>query len=329
MKKSLSVAVALIVLLSLTLALALPAYATVGIASYCSNGNPSGLPEYVADGSMYTYWYCSTWAGESAWIALDGGSVASLSEIRWNSSGGVDLQISVDAEQWIGAGTYGDGWSSFVPTDPIRYARLVHIGWYNSVTVYEFALCPLMQTCPDYVTETPTPEGWTASPSPTPVGWTPSPTLTPDGSVTPAPTSSGGGGDVTVIITIPPYPTQVPYPTQIPPFTQIPYPTPLATWTAIPTATFTPTMTPLPPPSAPGYSNVSTSDWRVEGVGGLLTADYDFGCPINIQNEILGSVRLCIVYTEIQAIEFLGQSVPLWPFVGALVLVVVGFFMRR
>lgn len=146
----------------------------------------------------------------------------------------------------------------------------------------------------------------------------PAATATSVGGATATATTAGGA-----TATSAPVYTQLPYPTAVPQFTQIPYPT------AIPSLTPTATATALPAASGVGYTTGGVGGLYVAGVGGLVTRDYDFGCPIDFDNASFGHVQLCLSYTDIESFEFLGVLVPLWPFTGALVGLVIGFVMRR
>lgn len=92
-----------------------------------------------------------------------------------------------------------------------------------------------------------------------------------------------------------------------------------------------PTPTPdIPEPQAVAYASVgSGATFDGAGVGSLVLREYDYGCPVNVNTRATGAVRLCVRYIEIAGWSFLGADIPMWPFVGVLVLLVVGFIIRR
>lgn len=291
----------------------------------------------------YTKYPSATYAVTYAWPSLASGDWVLLYKVNSPtscSSGHCVLDWDIGAgltnktQQYVGAGGGASCSYSIVIAGTTYYGYCFHLsGSYAFQARFTNYLdMPQIDMAEVFVC------GWNGSAAlcgdatATPTGTaTATATLTPTATRTPTAVPTIG----TVVFSIPlcdgvpcPYATQLPYLTQIPPLTQIPYPTPLATWTPLPTNTPLPT---IPAVGAPiSASGGDTDDsWHLEGVGGIKFIYWDFGCPINLNNDKLGTWQLCITYTEVYAIDFLGEDFPLWIFEGVIVAVVIGFVARK
>lgn len=154
-------------------------------------------------------------------------------------------------------------------------------------------------------------------------------TAIPTATVTPTITPTVVSATSTPVPTFTPYPTFTPFPTATP----FPTSTPSCTLGEPCFFILQTTPTPIPTVQAPetvSYS-ASGSPWVLgsEGIAWVNLQEYDMGCPILITGIFVGSAQVCITYVEIASIHLLDGSVPLWPFTGLLVMVVIVYVMKR
>jgi hypothetical protein len=80
---------------------------------------------------------------------------------------------------------------------------------------------------------------------------------------------------------------------------------------------------------AVGYTEVGTMYVGAEGAGAFEMVEYDYGCSIGVETPPTGLARLCVRYLWLKSISVLGNDIPTWPFVGGLVVLVLGLIIRR